>query len=198
MLLLLKRIAEACTLILDNLSLILTSLSKDLSSLVTSSKKIEDKIDKVDTKLDEIIKLLTVDYTPTAVSFILRVENLDGSDYVIFDEGESMDVIVGSQKRVVVEGAVDKFGNPAPFEGIPSYSSGGDAISSIEPAEDGMSAVITFGTASGVSGQVTVTADGKIGPDEALFHGTADFTTIADVAASFRLSVVDVPPATEV
>lgn len=149
------------------------------------------KIAGFDEKLDKI--LTAVILPPVAVRFVVTVSDLDGGNPQTVQEGNKMEVKVGKKKLATIEKAVDQFGNVAKVDGAPTWGSAGDAVESVVAAADGLSAVITLGKVAEVSGQVTLTGDGDPGPDQALFHSTLDFTTIADNAVEFVVSVTDAP-----
>lgn len=175
---------------------------KMLVKLLDSSVRVEAALARLeandkaqDAKLEEILVEVKIPPPPTAARFVITISNPDGGNQTTVEEGTTMDAKVGSVKLATIEKAVDKFGNDAAIDGAPSWGSAGDAVQSVVPSADGMSALITLGTVAKVSGQVTVTGDGDPGPDQALFHSTLDFSTIPDNAVEFKLSVSDAPPA---
>lgn len=137
--------------------------------------------------LDKI--LAAVIDAPVAVSFVVVVKYAD-TGVILNPEGETqMNVVVGKQVIATISKIVDKFGNDATLDGLPAWGSSGDAVKSVTASADGMSAVILFSTTAKLTGQVAITGDGDPGPDQALFHSNLDFTTIADSAVEFQVSV---------
>lgn len=134
-------------------------------------------------------RILAAVEAPVAVGFVVELKYAD-TGAILNPNGETqMNVIVGKQVIATISKIEDKFGNDATLDGLPAWGSSGDAVASVTPAPDGMSAVIVFSTTAKLQGQVTLTGDGDPGPDQALFHSNLDFTTIADVAVDFQVSV---------
>lgn len=166
------------------------SVDKKLTQIIETQASQQNQLDQQTSLLKRILAAVE---SPAAVGFVVVVRDEAGT--ILNPNGElNMDVKVGKQVTITIEKIVDKFGNDATLDGQPSFSSGGDAIASITPAADGMSAVVVFGKVAKVSGSVTITGDGDPGPDVAAFHSSLDFTTIADSAVEF---VVGVGPASD-
>ena len=77
---------------------------------------------------------------------------------------------------------------PAHLDGVPVWTiDGGDDLAAIHPSEDGLSATLESFDAEG-SGVVTVTADGRAGPDVVNVVGTYGFAVTSGDAVSFTLT----------
>jgi hypothetical protein len=91
------------------------------------------------------------------------------------------------QKVPLTISPVDAVGNPALVEGIPVWTSSNEAVLTVIPAEDGLSAVATTVGPLGVA-QVTVTADADLGEGVTMIAGTEDFTVLASQAVSMGIT----------
>ncbi len=161
------------------------SVDKKLNQIIEAQIKQQLQLD---TQTALLKKILAAVESPIAAGFVVVVR--DDAGTILNPNGElNMDVKVGKQVTATIEKIVDKFGNDATLDGQPTWAMAGDAVKSITPSADGMSAAIVFGTVAKVTGQVTLTGDGDPGPDQALFHSTLEFSTIADSAVEFVVSV---------
>lgn len=80
----------------------------------------------------------------------------------------------------------DKKGNPASVDGTPEWSSSDDALVSLTPSEDGMSAtVVSLGGTGTV--QISVSADADLGEGVRTMTGSALIDVMAGEAFAFAL-----------
>lgn len=80
----------------------------------------------------------------------------------------------------------DKRGNPARVDGVPVWSSSDEAVVTVTPGEDGMSAtILSLGTTG--TAQVSVSADADLGEGVRTMTGSALIDVIAGEAFAFAL-----------
>lgn len=97
-------------------------------------------------------------------------------------------VITASQQfRVDIE-PVDKAGNPSTLAHVPVWSVSDPAILAVEPAADGMSAVVSATGKLGTA-QVSVTAGGNPTSEANTITGTVDVQVVAGKAVSLCLTL---------
>ena len=82
---------------------------------------------------------------------------------------------------------VDAKGNPAQVDGVPAWASSNEAILTVAPAADGMSAVATAVGPVGPS-QISVTADADLGSGTKQIVGTQDVDVVAGEAVSVGIT----------
>lgn len=104
-----------------------------------------------------------------------------------FLKGVKMLLLTDVQKVVLSIRPVDAAGNPAPVDGVPTWSVSDPTLLSVSPAGDGMSAVVTANGPLG-SAQVSVSADADMGAGVVLISGTLDVTVSASQAVSLSIS----------
>lgn len=80
----------------------------------------------------------------------------------------------------------DKKGNPASVDGMPQWSSSDDALVSLTPSEDGMSATVVSLGATGTV-QISVSADADMGEGVRTMTGSALIDVMAGEAFAFAL-----------
>jgi hypothetical protein len=81
---------------------------------------------------------------------------------------------------------VDAAGNPAPVDGVPRWASTGPDKLTLTPSDDGLSAVLTpVGPLGQV--QVSVTADGLLGPALHVLTGILDVQIVGGEAVSLGI-----------
>lgn len=87
-----------------------------------------------------------------------------------------------------IVGVVDANGNPATFDGAPTWVSSDPAIVDLRVADDGMSAIVgsldAFGAAT-----ITVTGDGRHGPDVVPLTAVLSVLVTEPDVAVFDISV---------
>ncbi|MBK7542797.1 MAG: hypothetical protein IPI57_13705 [Candidatus Competibacteraceae bacterium] len=81
---------------------------------------------------------------------------------------------------------VDARGNPAAVDGAPAWSVSDETLLTVDPADDGLSAVVSAVGPVG-SAQVTVRADARMGAEVREIVGTLDVSLVAAEAATLRL-----------
>ena len=96
------------------------------------------------------------------------------------------------QVQVVVTGATDKKGNPAPIDGTPTFASADTAVCTFatDPSDaSGMTGLIVAVGPLASAAAVSITADAKIGPEvvEITENGLVEIT--AGQATGFAVSV---------
>lgn len=80
----------------------------------------------------------------------------------------------------------DKMGNPAKVDGTPSWTSSDEAVVTVTPEADGMSAtIVSLGTTG--TAQVSVSADADLGEGVRTLTGSALIDVIAGEAFAFAL-----------
>lgn len=91
------------------------------------------------------------------------------------------------QKVHLTIAPVDAAGNPAPVDGIPSWSSSDESVLTVSAAADGMSAdAVTVGPLG--NAQVNVSADADLGEGIETLTGTLDVEVVASQATSLGIS----------
>ena len=100
-----------------------------------------------------------------------------------------MDLVITSsqQFRVDIE-PVDKAGNPSTLATVPMWSVSDPAILAVEPAADGMSAVVSATGKLGTA-QVGVAVEGNPTSEVNKIAGTVDVQVVAGKAVSLRLTL---------
>jgi hypothetical protein len=98
-------------------------------------------------------------------------------------------VITATQKAALAIAAVDAKGNPAPVEGAPSWSSSEPTLVTVEPSEDGLSAVIkAVGPVTPTPVQINVMADADLGEGVRAITGLLEVSVIAGEAVGVAIS----------
>jgi hypothetical protein len=111
-------------------------------------------------------------------------------------------VLTADQKVTLSVSYQDRYGNPAPIDGVPVWETSTDGIVTVDPTEDGLSAeIVTVGQIGTV--QVRATADALPGAavkmivgvlDVQVVGGEARIVTLNAGAASSKDETPDVPP----
>lgn len=83
---------------------------------------------------------------------------------------------------------VDRKGNPAPIDGVPTWSVSDPTIISLDIAADGLSAVAIAAGPVGLC-QVNVSADADLGDGVETISGTVDFQVVAAKAVGLAIPV---------
>lgn len=82
---------------------------------------------------------------------------------------------------------LDRAGQPARVDGVPSWTSSDESVLTVHPEADGMAALcVTVGPVG--TAAVKVTADADLGTGVENLEETADFTVVGGRAASLGLS----------
>ena len=115
-------------------------------------------------------------------------------------------VLTADQKVVLTASYQDRYGNPAPIDGQPTWETSADGIVTVTPAEDGLSAeVVAVGQIGTV--QVRASADALPGAETKLIIGALDIQVVGGEArvvtlmagtASSKDVTDDVPPEDDV
>lgn len=135
-------------------------------------------------RLQQIAELITE--TPQATTLLLIVTK-DGETF----EGVTNMRITDTQKFSITLDARDAKGNPAALDGPATFTSSNPDVLAVTPAADGLSAeVVAVGPLG--SGQITVVADAKIGPEVKEITGQIDLEVIAGEATTLTLNTSEV------
>lgn len=97
-------------------------------------------------------------------------------------EGDIMYVLPDDQQVGVTVAFVDKKGNPAAVDGIPTWASSDAAVVALTATADGMGANLVAG-ATGTC-QISVTGDADLGAGVVPVIGTLDVQVVAGTAVS--------------
>lgn len=90
-------------------------------------------------------------------------------------------VLTADQKVVLTASYQDRYGNPAPIDGQPTWETSADGIVTVTPSEDGLSAeVVTVGQIGTV--QVRASADAVPGAETKLIIGVLDIQVVGGEA----------------
>ena len=96
-------------------------------------------------------------------------------------------VLTADQKVVLTASYQDRYGNPAPIDGQPTWETSADGIVTIDPSEDGLSAeIVTVGQIGTV--QVRASADAAPGSETKLIIGVLDIQVVGGEARVVTLS----------
>lgn len=96
-------------------------------------------------------------------------------------------VLTADQQVKLTTSYTDKYGNPAPIDGQPTWETSVDGIVVIKPSADAMSAdIVTVGPAGEV--QIRATADAMPGASEKLIIGVLDIEVIGGEARIVMLN----------
>ena len=97
-------------------------------------------------------------------------------------------VLKATQKSALAILVADAKGNPAAVEGAPVWSSSDPALVSVEPAADGLGAVIkAVGPVTSTPVQINVSADADLGEGVRTITGLLEVTVIAADAAAIAI-----------
>jgi hypothetical protein len=100
-------------------------------------------------------------------------------------------VLTATQQAALSFTVVDAKGNPASIDGTPTWSSVDPSTVMVEPATDGMTAVVkAVGpvTTPGTSVQVSVSVDADLGAGVTPLVGTLDVSVLAGTAVAVSLA----------
>ena len=90
------------------------------------------------------------------------------------------------QKVTLTIRPVDRGGNPAPMDGVPTWSTTDPELLTLTPSEDGLSCdVVTSGKLG--AGQVNVTGDARLGEEVKAIGGALDVQVSAGEAVSLTV-----------
>lgn len=96
-------------------------------------------------------------------------------------------VLTADQKVTLTVAYQDRYGNPAPVDGAPTWETSADGIVTVTPSEDGMSAdVVTVGQIGTV--QVRATADAMPGAEVKMIIGVLDIQVVGGEARLVSLT----------
>ena len=96
-------------------------------------------------------------------------------------------VLTADQQVVLSVSYKDRYGNPAPIDGQPTWETSVDGIVTVTPSEDGMSAeVVTVGQIGAV--QVRATADALPGAEMKMIIGVQDIEVVGGEARIVTLN----------
>lgn len=117
------------------------------------------------------------DYSETPIRF-----RVAAGDLIV--EGVDMLVTLKDSEKVNASIVItDAKGNPARIDGKPVWAAGEEALLTVQPADDGMSASIAAVGPLGIS-QVTVTADADLGDGEKTLTGILDIEVVGGEATN--------------
>jgi len=102
-------------------------------------------------------------------------------------EGAIMLQLTDVQKCTLSIQPLDAVGNPASVDGTPSWSVSDSSVLAIEPATDGLSAVVTAVGPLGTA-QVNVSADADLGSGVTTLTGALDVSVAASAATTLNIS----------
>ncbi len=104
---------------------------------------------------------------------------------IIKGEIESM-IITDTQQVDLAIKPVDKKGKPGQVDGVPTWASSNPAVAAVEPAQDGLSAVVKTADELGTT-QISVTADADLGEGVTPIAGTIDIEVVGGQAVSLGI-----------
>ena len=100
--------------------------------------------------------------------------------------GDIMSLILTNSQQVdLAIQPVDKRGKPAQIDGVPVWASSDPAKATIEPSEDGLSAVVK--AVDNGAAQISVSADADLGEGVRALTGTLDLEIVSGEAASLSI-----------
>lgn len=103
--------------------------------------------------------------------------------------GDFMTILKADEKvKLGPIAPVDRAGNPAAIDGVPTWSVGDPAIIGLDVAADGLSAYAIAAGPVGLS-QVNITADADLGEGVTTISGTVDFQVVAAQAVGLAIPV---------
>lgn len=137
----------------------------------------------------QLLEKILGDVTPSVATGFVFTIDLEGQ----LTEGANTIKMTNSQKATATIQPVDKKGQPAPVDGVPTWASSDETIVTVTPAADGLSAVVAAVGPLGTA-KVSVTGDADLGADVAPIFGTLDVTVTQGQAVGFK---IDLGPATE-
>lgn len=94
--------------------------------------------------------------------------------------------MTNSQQVTLTLAPKDRRGRDAPVDGTPVWASSDETLITVEPAADGMSAVVKAVGPTG-GGRVTAVADADLGEGTTPITGVAEFTITAGQATVLEL-----------
>lgn len=96
-------------------------------------------------------------------------------------------VLTDSQEVTLTVTPVDKKGNPAVVDGVPTWGTSDDTVLTVAAAADGLTALVT---ATGKLGdaQINVSADADLGSGVTSLTGTLDVSVVAGQAATLGVT----------
>ena len=97
--------------------------------------------------------------------------------------------LTDSQQVPFTINPTDRKGQPAPVENV-RWASSNDAVASVTPSEDGLSAVVKAGVPGDAT--ISVTADAQIGEGSTDIAGTVDIHVVPGAASVIALTPGDV------
>lgn len=133
----------------------------------------------------DLVRILAAVTPPEAVRFVLNVE-LEGE----LKEGVTSINMTNSQKATASIQPVDKKGQPAPIDGVPTWASSDETIVTVTPAADGLSAEVRAVGPLGTA-KVTATGDADLGEGTKPIFGELDVTITQGEAVGFKMTLSD-------
>lgn len=79
----------------------------------------------------------------------------------------------------------DRKGNPASVDGVPAWTNSNPEVATIEPSEDGMSAVVKAGVPGDTT--ISVTADADLGDGVTEIAGVGEIKVVPSAASTVEL-----------
>jgi len=96
-------------------------------------------------------------------------------------------LLTDSQKCALAITIVDKKGNAAKVDGVPSWSSSDESVATVTAAEDGLSASVVAAGPLGTA-QINVTADADLGEGVKPIAGVLEVQVVGGETASVAIS----------
>jgi hypothetical protein len=135
----------------------------------------------VEPGLQEILNRIT---SPIIASRVIFTATIVGQPT---QEDVTMLQLTDIQKCTLSVAFVDAKGNAAPVDGVPAWTVSDGTVLGIEPAADGMLAVITSQGPLGTC-QVNVSADADLGAGVTTITGVLDVTVVASQATTVNIA----------
>ncbi len=157
----------------------LTRIEAQLETLSATQRRFEDELLGVREQLAKILEAVI----PLPATRIVMTANLEGQ----ISEGITTMKMTNSQKVRVTIQPVDKHGNPAAVDGVPSWASSDETIITIVADADGLGADISAVGPDG-DAKASVTADADLGAGTTPIFGTLDFTITPGAAVGINLT----------
>ncbi len=169
---------------------ILKRIESDMALLKLGQLSLERNVADVGSQVSgqgEILNKILTAVTPSeAAGFVFSVE-LEGQ----ITEGATSISMTNSQQATATIQPVDSKGNPAAIDtsnGGPTWASSDETIVTVEPATDGLSAVVKAVGPLG-SAKVSVTGDADLGPEHKAIFGEIDVTVTQGQAVGLKITL---------
>jgi hypothetical protein len=143
-------------------------------------------LEELDDKLDTLLVIAgrleaaRARVSPVRFRLTFNVVTLEGADMLV----NMTDV----QKFGAAIAVTDARGNPAAIDGVPEWSTSEETVLTVEPAADGLSAVVRAAGTIGV-GQVVVSLDADLGDGVRPLTGVLDVSVVASEATAVGFAV---------